>query len=99
MGSAQKCLSVCLSVGCPQLFFEPLVWLGKIFSTKTRENEYVKILILEFRGYPPRVDSGAKSTWLTIFIQFLQKVYFCKDKFILQSVILAEFWNFSLGIN
>jgi hypothetical protein len=55
-------MSVGLSVGRPQLFFEPLVWLGKKFSTKTGENEYVKILILEFRGYPPRVYSVSKST-------------------------------------
>jgi hypothetical protein len=33
----------------------------------------------------------ANQFWPTIFVQFFQKIYFYKDKFTLQSVILAEF--------
>ncbi len=33
------CPSVCPSIGCPQLLFDPLVWLEEKFSTKIRENE------------------------------------------------------------
>jgi hypothetical protein len=32
----------------------------------------------------------------SIFVQLSQKIYFCKDKFILQGVILAEFQFFKL---
>ena len=33
------CPSVCPSISCPQLLFDPLVWLEEKFSTKIRENE------------------------------------------------------------
>ncbi len=94
-------LSVCLSRVRPQVSFEPLVQLGQIFFTKTRENVYLRILILKFRGQQPRVKALGKilapnQLWATIFVQSSQKVYFFKDKFILQGVILAEFWFFAL---
>jgi hypothetical protein len=50
-------LSVCLSRVRPQVFFEPLVQLGQHFFTKTRENVYLGILILKFRGQHPRVQA------------------------------------------
>ncbi len=54
--------NVCLSVVClsrvhPQVSFEPLVQLGQIFLTKTRENVYLRILILKFRGQQPSVKA------------------------------------------
>ena len=67
MGVSSKmsvCLSVCLSVVCLSSVCPTVVpnyhlncwsnWDNK-FNTKTRENVYVEILILEFRGHPPRV--------------------------------------------
>ncbi len=51
------CLSVCLWQVRPQLSFEPFVWLGKIFNTQTRENVYLRISILKFRGQHPRVKA------------------------------------------
>jgi hypothetical protein len=66
-GSAQKCLSVvcCLSVCllsvCHQFVPNYLLnhwsdW-AKFFFTKTRENVYLRILILKFRGQDPRVKA------------------------------------------
>ncbi len=68
MGSALKCLSVCLlSVVCCVLSvcheFVPNYLLNrwsdwaKFFFTKTRENVYLRILILKFRGQDPRVKA------------------------------------------
>ncbi len=86
------CLSVCLSV-VPNYFWS-VGLIGIIFFTKTRENVYVEILILEFRGQHP----SAKSTLAHNFCPFKKiYIYFYKDKFTLQSIILAEFWIFSLG--
>ena len=54
------CLSVCLSV-CHD--FVPNYRLhrwsdwAKFFFTKTRENVYLRILILKFRGQHPRVKA------------------------------------------
>ena len=59
-------LSVCLSV-CDKFVPNYLLnrwsdW-AKFFFTQTRENVYLRILILKFRGQDPRVKaSGAKST-------------------------------------
>ncbi len=63
------CLSVCLSVVCllsvcclsvcdefvPKYLLNRLSDWDKIFFTKTRENVYLRILILKFRGQDPRV--------------------------------------------
>jgi hypothetical protein len=54
------CLSVCLlSVVCdefvPNYLLKPWSDWAKIFFTKTRENVYLRILILKFRGQDPRV--------------------------------------------
>ena len=54
------CLSVCLSV-CDEFIPNYLLnrlsdWAKKIF-TKTRENVYLRILILKFRGQDPRVKA------------------------------------------
>ncbi len=98
------CLSVCLWQVRPQLAFEPFVWLSKIFFTQTRENVYLRFLILKFRGKDPRVKAlgsilAPNQLWATTFVQSSQKVYFFKDKFILQGVISAEFWFFALEKN
>ncbi len=54
------CLSVCLSV-CHEFVPNYLLnrwsdW-AKFFFTKTRENVYLRILILKFRGQCPRVKA------------------------------------------
>ncbi len=103
------CLSVCclLSV-CHEFIPNYLLNLwsdwAKIFFTKTRENVYLRILILKFRGQDPRVKAlgyilAPNQLWATILVQSSQKVYFFKDKFILQGVISAEFWYFALEKN
>ncbi len=56
------CLSVCLlSVVCdkfvPNYLLNRLSDWAKIFFTKTRENVYLRILILKFRGQDPRVKA------------------------------------------
>ena len=55
-------LSVCcLSVVChefvPNYLLNPRSDWAKIFFTKTRENVYLRILILKFRGQDPRVKA------------------------------------------
>ncbi len=56
------CLSVCLlSVVCDEFIPNYLLhrwsdW-AKIFFTKTRENVYLRILILKFRGQDSRVKA------------------------------------------
>ncbi len=57
------CLSVvcCLSVGCHEFVPNYLLnrwpdW-AKFFFTSTRENVYLRILILKFRGQDPRVKA------------------------------------------
>jgi hypothetical protein len=56
------CLSVvCLSVVCDEFVPNYLLnhwsdW-ANIFFTKTRENVYLRILILKFRGQDPRVKT------------------------------------------
>ena len=57
------CLSVvCLSVVCCHEFVPNYLlnrwpdW-AKFFFTNTRENEYLRILILKFRGQDPRVKA------------------------------------------
>ena len=56
------CLSVCrLSSVCNEFVPNYLLnrwsdW-AKIFFTKTRENVYLRILILKFRGQDPRVKA------------------------------------------
>ena len=60
------CLSVCLSVCCLSVVCHEFVpnyllnrwpdW-AKFFFTKTRENVYLRILILNFRGQDPRVKA------------------------------------------
>ncbi len=52
-------LSVCLSVtSSPPIIFWTLGLIGlKFFFTKTRENVYLRILILKFRGQDPRVKA------------------------------------------
>jgi hypothetical protein len=51
--------NVCLSVVCPSVvpnyFLNPWSDWDKKFCTKNRENEDVKILILELRDHCPRV--------------------------------------------
>ena len=53
-------LSVCLSV-CdefvPNYLLNCLFDWAKFFFTKTRENVYLRILILKFRGQDPRVKA------------------------------------------
>jgi hypothetical protein len=83
------CNVVCLRWVCPQLYFEPLVWLESIF-TKTRENVNLTILILKFRVQHLRASN---QLWPTIFVT---KIIFCKDIFILQGIILVEFQFFAL---
>ncbi len=60
------CLSVCLSVVClsvvcdefvPNYLLNPLSDWAKIFFTKTRENVYLRILILKFKGHDLRVKA------------------------------------------
>ena len=56
------CLSVvCLSVVCdefvPNYLLNPWSDWAKFFFTKTRENVYLGILILKFRGQHPRVKA------------------------------------------
>ena len=55
------CLSVCLSVVCdefvPNYLLNPWSDWTKNFFTKTRENVYLRILILKFRGQDPRVKA------------------------------------------
>ena len=52
---------VCLSVVCdefvPNYLLNRLSDWAKIFFTKTRENVYLRILILKFRGQDPRVKA------------------------------------------
>jgi hypothetical protein len=48
------CLVVCPSV-VPNYFLNPWSDWDKKFCTKIRENEYVKILILDLRDHCPRV--------------------------------------------
>ena len=60
--SAQKCLSVvCLLSVCdefvPNYLLNPWSDWAKIFFTQTRENVYLRILILKFRGQDPRVKA------------------------------------------
>ncbi len=55
-------LSVCLlSVVChefvPNYLLNPWSDWAKTFFTKTRENVYLRILILKFRGHRPRVKA------------------------------------------
>ena len=58
-------LSVCLSVCClsvcdefvPNYLLNRLSDWAKFFFTKTRENVYLRILILKFRGQDPRVKA------------------------------------------
>jgi hypothetical protein len=97
MGVSSK-MSICLSSVCgllsvcpsvtPNYFFNRWSDWNKNFSTKSGENEHVKILILKHRGQHPWVDSGTNST---LAHNFFEKEYFCKDKFTLQCVISAEF--------
>ncbi len=51
----------CLSVVChefvPNYLLNPKSDWAKIFFTKTRENVYLKILILKFRVQDPRVKA------------------------------------------
>ena len=51
----------CLSVVChefvPNYLLNRLSDWAKIFFTKTRENVYLRILILKFRGQDPRVKA------------------------------------------
>ncbi len=51
----------CLSVVCdefvPNYLLNPWSDWGKFFFTKTRENVYLRILILKFRGQDPRVKA------------------------------------------
>ncbi len=68
---------VCLSVGCPQIFLNCWSDWDKLFFTKTRENEYVEILILELRDYSLRVNPPGEilalnQLWPTIFFHLLQ---------------------------
>ncbi len=63
-GSAQKFLSVCLSVCLLSVCLSvtslsPIIFwtIGLIFFTKTRENVYLRILILKFRGQDPTVKA------------------------------------------
>ncbi len=57
------CMSVvcCLSVVCdefvPNYLLNPWSDWAKFFFTKTRENVYLRILILKFRGQDPRVKA------------------------------------------
>ena len=55
------CLSVCLSSVCdefvPNYLLNRLSDWAKFFFTKTRENVYLRILILKFRGQHPRVEA------------------------------------------
>ncbi len=55
------CLSVCLSVVCqefvPNYLYNHWSDWAKFFFTKTRENVYLRILILKFRGQDPRVKA------------------------------------------
>ncbi len=52
------CLSVCLSRVRPLIIFWTVGWIGlKIFLMKIRENVYLRILILKFRGQDPRVKA------------------------------------------
>ncbi len=65
MGVSSK-LSVCLSVCCLSVCCHEFVpnyllnhwsdW-AKFFFTQTRENVYLRILILKFRGQDPRVKA------------------------------------------
>ncbi len=52
------CLSVCLSSVCdefvPNYLLNPWSVWHEIFFTKTRENMYLRILILRLRGQCPR---------------------------------------------
>ena len=59
-------MSVCLSVCCllsvchefvPNYLLHPWSNWAKLFFTKTRENVYLRILILKFRGQDPRVKA------------------------------------------
>ena len=65
MGVSSKmyvcCLSVCLLSVCDEFVPNYLLnhwsdWAKKIF-TKTRENVYLRISILKFRGHRPRVKA------------------------------------------
>ena len=53
------CLSVCCLSVCdefvPNYLLNPWSDWAKIFFTKTRENVYLRILILKFRGQDPWV--------------------------------------------
>ena len=55
------CLSVCLLSFCdefiPNYLLNRLSDWAKKFFTKTRENVYLRILILKFRGQDPRVKA------------------------------------------
>ena len=55
------CLSVCLSVVCdefvPNYLLNRLSDWAKFFFTKARENVYLRISILKFRGQDPRVKA------------------------------------------
>ena len=53
------CLSVvcCLSRICPQLSINRWPDWAKFFFTKTRENVYLRVLILKFMGQDPRVKA------------------------------------------
>jgi hypothetical protein len=77
--------NVCLSVACclcvchefvPNYLVNRWSDWAKFFFTKTRENVYLRILILKFRGQDPRVNSGAKSTLSYNFCTILTKSIF-----------------------
>ena len=63
MGVSSKMSVCCLSVVClsvcdefvPNYLLNRLGDWAKIFFTKTRENVYLRISILKFRGQDPRV--------------------------------------------
>ncbi len=66
MGDSSKMSVCCLSVVCllsvcdkfvPNYLLNPWSDWAKIFFTKTRENVYLRILILQFRGQDPRVKA------------------------------------------
>ncbi len=66
MGVSSKMSVCCLSVVCllyvcdefvPNYLLNPWSDWAKIFFTKTRENVYLRISILKFRGQDPRVKA------------------------------------------
>ncbi len=51
------CLSVCCHEFVPKYLLNHWSVWAKNFFTKTRENVYLRILILKFRGQDPRVKA------------------------------------------